>query len=120
MALVLFRFQNMWCTHVGFKPFVEAILRELVSSSGLCKLAEKLRKVKVALKVWNINVFGHVSQNIKALNERLEMLESQLENNYNEKIECEYLITKTELEIWENREEIRMSQLAKKQMVEGR
>ncbi|XP_035541716.1 uncharacterized protein LOC118344703 [Juglans regia] len=83
----------------GFKPFVEAIWREPVPSSGFFKLAEKLRKVKVALKTWNMNVFRHVSQTIKVLKERLEMLESQLENSYNEEIESEYLITKIELEI---------------------
>ncbi|KAF5475510.1 hypothetical protein F2P56_007310 [Juglans regia] len=109
-----FRFQNMWCNHAGFKPFVEAIWRESMLSTGLNKLSEKLRKVKIALRTWNQNTFGHVGQTIKVPEERLEILECQLQNSNDAEIENDYLITKAELNIWENREEIHMSQLAKK------
>ncbi|KAF5468901.1 hypothetical protein F2P56_013012 [Juglans regia] len=60
----------------GFKPFVEVIWLEPVQSSGFYKLAEKLRKVKIALRTWN-----------------------------------------RKLDIWEHREETRMSQLAKKKLL---
>lgn len=53
-----FCLQNMWCNQAGFKPYVEAIWPEPIISSGLHKLAEKLKKVKIAPRPWNRNIFG--------------------------------------------------------------
>ncbi|XP_041015027.1 uncharacterized protein LOC121257846 [Juglans microcarpa x Juglans regia] len=87
---------------------------------GLVKLAAKLKRTKVALRAWNASVFGRVDQNIKLLEERLVCLESQLQLNYSEDIESEYLISKLELEVWEKREEARLTQIAKKNwLMEG-
>ncbi|KAF5481633.1 hypothetical protein F2P56_002271 [Juglans regia] len=50
----------------------------------------------------------------RPLEGRLESLESQLQSNYSEDIESEYLISKLELEVWEKREKARLAQIVKK------
>ncbi|XP_035551728.1 uncharacterized protein LOC118349893 [Juglans regia] len=112
-----FRFQNMWTSHGDFKRCVEEVWKLPTTSVGLFRLAEKLKKTKIALRAWNIQVFGHVGQNIKELEERLEVLESRLQDGYDQDVECDFLVTKLELETWERREEIRFSQLAKKKWI---
>ncbi|KAJ0103213.1 hypothetical protein Patl1_06269 [Pistacia atlantica] len=109
-----FRFQNMWVTHADFRRCVEEAWKEPTIFVGLRRLAEKLKKTKLALRAWNKKVFGHVGQNIKELDERFEVLESHLQGGYDKEVECDYLVTKLELDIWEQREELRLSQLAKK------
>ncbi|KAF5468900.1 hypothetical protein F2P56_013011 [Juglans regia] len=112
-----FRFQNMWASHGDFKRCVEEVWKLPTTSVGLCRLAEKLKKTKITLRAWNILVFGHVGQNIKDLEERLEVLESRLQDGYDQDVECDFLVTKLELETWERREEIRISQLVKKKWI---
>ncbi|KAJ0081173.1 hypothetical protein Patl1_12355 [Pistacia atlantica] len=53
-------------------------------------------------------------ETIKELEERLEVLESCLQGGYDKKVECDFLVTKFELDTWEQREELRLSQLEKK------
>ncbi|XP_031287891.1 uncharacterized protein LOC116146622 [Pistacia vera] len=108
-----FRFQNMWVTHTDFRRCVEEVWKEPTIFVGLRRLAEKLKKTKLALRAWNKKVFGQVGQNIKELEERLEVLDSHLQGGYDKEVECDYLITKLELDIWEKREELRLSQLVK-------
>lgn len=50
-----------------------------MQAKGLILLPEKTQKEKVALQTWNKNSFGMVEQNIKAMEERLIYLESQLQ-----------------------------------------
>ncbi|KAJ0074622.1 hypothetical protein Patl1_37562 [Pistacia atlantica] len=109
-----FRFQNMWVSHADFMRCVEEVWKEPTTSVGLLRLAEELKKTKLALRAWNKQVFGHVGQTIKELEERLEVLESRLLGGYDKEVECDFLVTKLELDTWEQREELRLSQLAKK------
>ncbi|XP_042964713.1 uncharacterized protein LOC122298936 [Carya illinoinensis] len=115
-----FRFQNMWCSHENFLRVVQEVWSEPVAQSGLCKLVAKLKKKKAVLRHWNVHVFGSVDCNIKNLEDRLDLLESQMQNGYNDELEMEYLVSKIELETWERREELRLAQIAKeKWLAEG-
>ncbi|XP_057954050.1 uncharacterized protein LOC131148352 [Malania oleifera] len=109
-----FRFQNMWCSHDSFIDCVTKAWVELVYAQGLLKLATKLNKTKIALRAWNMQVFGRVDKNIKELEERLEVLENQLLCDSDPRIETEFFLTKLDLEIEEQKEETRLAQQAKK------
>lgn len=62
----------------------------------------------------NKEVFGRVATNINALEDRMQFLETGLQKRHNLEVEEEYLVTKGELECWENFENTRLSQIAKK------
>lgn len=64
---------------------------------------------------WNKEVFGGVGTNIIALGDQLQFLKEELQKGHNLEVEEDYLlIIKGELECWENCEETRLSQMAKK------
>lgn len=62
-----FKFQQMWVSHEGFKDMVKAVWQEQSMESGLTHLAKKLKKLKLALKDWNVQVFGRIEEQIKSL-----------------------------------------------------
>ncbi|KAG2674104.1 hypothetical protein I3760_13G120200, partial [Carya illinoinensis] len=55
-----FRFQNMWVSHENFLRCVEEVWKEPTTSVSLVRLAKKLKKIKLALRAWIKQVFGHV------------------------------------------------------------
>lgn len=74
---------------------MQKVWRDTVPGSSLENLPTKLKKVKVALKTWNIHIFGQVDQEI-TLEERLQTIGC-------ESVEQELLNTKYELGIWKKR-----------------
>ncbi|KAF5458524.1 hypothetical protein F2P56_022547 [Juglans regia] len=113
-----FHFQNMWCLHESFSKFVEDVWVQPECSHGLLRLAAKLKKLKVALKMGNRNSFGKVDLTIKALEEKMEFLDFQLQEMREPKVEAELLLTKMELVEWEAREESRWPQKAKRKWLQ--
>lgn len=101
-----FRFQSMWCTHEKFLQCVDEVWREEATGTGLFCLAAKLKKLKPVLRRWNKETFGRVDQSIKELEEHVDVLEAQMQEGFLLDLEHEYLRTKAELEMWENREEL--------------
>ncbi|KAG2688600.1 hypothetical protein I3760_09G103900 [Carya illinoinensis] len=113
-----FCFQNMWCSHDNFLLCVKDAWCNL--GWGLSKLAVRLKRTKIALRAWNINVFGRVDAHIQALAERLDILDNNLQSCYSVEEEDDFLATKLELQVWEKREASRLGQLTKKKwLVEG-
>ncbi|KAF5468581.1 hypothetical protein F2P56_012724 [Juglans regia] len=98
-----FWFQNMWCSHEGFFACVEEAWNRPDSTRGLLKLAIHPKRTKMALSAWNKNTFGLVEVIVKDLETWLENLEHQLQLGYSEEVEAEFLVTKIELQLWENR-----------------
>ncbi|XP_042954622.1 uncharacterized protein LOC122291037 [Carya illinoinensis] len=45
-----FKFQNMWCAHASFKACVAEVWNAVEVSSGLWRLATKLKKMRLALR----------------------------------------------------------------------
>ncbi|TXG59223.1 hypothetical protein EZV62_013796 [Acer yangbiense] len=93
-----FRFLNMWRSHDSFLSCVKDAWIRNDSASGLLKLAIRLKRTKVALRAWNKNVFRRVGENIQALEERMELLENQLQSGFSEEVEADYLTTKLEIQ----------------------
>ncbi|KAF5450314.1 hypothetical protein F2P56_030677 [Juglans regia] len=107
-----FRFQKMWCSHGSFQKLVEETWKQPTVGSGMVKLAAKLKRLKMGLRIWNKSVSGRVDTNIQELEARMAVLEAQLQSGFSEEIEAEYIVTKLEIDIWEKREESRLAQLA--------
>lgn len=117
-----FRFQRMWTEHEFFIPCVEKAWNSNgigEGLTGLYKLAIKLKTTKIALKIWNKQVFGRVEHRMSELEERVETLEAELQENISEVLEKEFMNSKSELLQWQQREEIHLSQQAKKKVAEG-
>lgn len=74
-----FLFLNMWCSHELFMSCVKDAWNKQDSASGLLKLSLRLKRTKVALFAWNQNIFGRVKVNLKTLEERMEILENQVQ-----------------------------------------
>ncbi|XP_035551714.1 uncharacterized protein LOC118349887 [Juglans regia] len=108
-----FRFQQMWVEHPDFMTLVQTIWSESVIGSGLFKLATKLKKLKVALRVWNKSVFGRTNTQIAILEDKIENLENLLQRGWDADIERELVRTSNELSSWRIREDIRLAQMAK-------
>ncbi|KAF5477357.1 hypothetical protein F2P56_004006 [Juglans regia] len=73
------------------------------------------------LNMWCLHDgFLMVNVNIRALEERLDFLENQLQSGFSKELEDDFVATKTEIKIWEKREASRLGQIAKKKwLIEG-
>ncbi|XP_042988592.1 uncharacterized protein LOC122316118 [Carya illinoinensis] len=109
-----FQFQKMWCFHEFFHSLVQKVWEQPTWGSGLTKLAAKLKRVKLELRSWNRNVFVRVKKDIQDLEKKLTALQFQLQANYSDETDAEFIATKMELDVWEKREETRLAQAAKK------
>ncbi|KAF5475663.1 hypothetical protein F2P56_007443 [Juglans regia] len=84
-----FCFQQIWVDHADFTRCVRDAWEQSEVSNGLLKLEAKLKKVKVALKIWNKSVFRWTSGHIQELENRIEGLEGQLQMRYDEETELD-------------------------------
>ncbi|KAL3637594.1 hypothetical protein CASFOL_018762 [Castilleja foliolosa] len=78
-----FIFQRMWLDHPQFHSLVEKVWNCSVTGSPGYVMTEKLRRLRKGLKQWNWDVFGNVSSRIKALTSQIEMLDLQLQGEWN-------------------------------------
>ncbi|XP_042956358.1 uncharacterized protein LOC122292186 [Carya illinoinensis] len=115
-----FRFQFMWTDYSDFLSLVERVWRSEGYSHGLVNLSIKLKRVKIALREWNRNVFGRTEVIINQLENRIDTLEVQLQTCFNQKDENALLRTKMDLSIWLDREDTRLAHLAKKSWLKDR
>ncbi|XP_035544614.1 uncharacterized protein LOC118348003 [Juglans regia] len=67
-----FRFQKMWCSHGSFQKLVKETWKQPTVGSGMVKLAAKLKRLKVELRIWNKSVFGRVDTNIQELDAKMD------------------------------------------------
>lgn len=77
-----FRFINAWTLHPSFFAFVEKVWKETIVEgwSGF-KCLRKLKALKLALKQWNVEVFGNVESKLKLLEEELHVLDLKAEES---------------------------------------
>ncbi|KAL3623019.1 hypothetical protein CASFOL_031835 [Castilleja foliolosa] len=84
-----FVFKKMWLDHTDFKDNIKNIWREIVTGSPGYIMAEKLRRVRKFLKVWNWECFGNIQEERKQKTLQVEDLENKLQKNWSEKEEKE-------------------------------
>lgn len=108
-----FKFQQMWVMHERFMDRVLFVWIEEEHGSGLYRLASKLKILIIILRRWNKETFGSTTENILALEERIERLELSLQQCYSQADEQDLLISQLECLTWKKREEIRLAHQAK-------
>ncbi|XP_042950247.1 uncharacterized protein LOC122282354 [Carya illinoinensis] len=108
-----FRFQQMWVEHPDFMDFVQNVWAAVVVGTGLLKLANKLKKLKVAFWEWNKTFFGRTNVQIDVLEKKVEELEGSLQRDWNEDVERELVSSTVDLSSWRRREDTRLAQMAK-------
>ncbi|XP_042941234.1 uncharacterized protein LOC122275951 [Carya illinoinensis] len=108
-----FKFQQMWVSHSNFWKVVNDTWSTSINTMGLQGLTTKLKKVKIVLKDWNRRVFGHTETKIQEFENKIEQLDSQLQEGFSEDTEQALLEAKEELAVWMKREETRLSQQAR-------
>ncbi|KAF9604617.1 hypothetical protein IFM89_008883 [Coptis chinensis] len=70
-----FRFMDMWCSHPSFLPLVEENWHGPIDGNPFYVLIQKLKRLKLALKTWNKEYFGHIQNNIRLETKVLEDLQ---------------------------------------------
>lgn len=106
-------FQQMWTTHDDFWRLAAVVWQQKDSGSGFLKLVSKLKRLKVALRRWNREVFGWTGDHIKRLEERLAEGSRRLQEQYSKDIESDVLASQVELTSWLKKEEVRIAKKLK-------
>lgn len=66
-----FRFQCMWCSHPNFLEVARNCWEENVTGCAMVRLSQKIKKLKIVLRKWNMEVFGRFDMQLKAIEENL-------------------------------------------------
>lgn len=75
-----FRFISCWLQHRVFKMLVESAWSDFrVFGWEAYIVKEKMKLLKVKLKIWNLEVFGNIDHNLKALEEDISSLDTKAE-----------------------------------------
>ncbi|KAF5480638.1 hypothetical protein F2P56_001374 [Juglans regia] len=101
-----FRFQCMWGTHEGFLPLVKEVWYVFIDGCPMFPISKKLKALKGALRKWNVEVFGRVEVELKALENRIVALEQSVLTDFSSQTEAELLSCKQQHLRWLHREEI--------------
>ncbi|XP_042043397.1 uncharacterized protein LOC121788871 [Salvia splendens] len=74
-----FRFQNMWVRHEGFEDLVRGDWSQPTESGGLLNFQIKLARLKRILKVWNKETFGNIHNNLRDMEVKIALAQSDFE-----------------------------------------
>jgi hypothetical protein len=72
----------MWEEHEEFMPMLQQVWQNEPKATNLRELERKLASVAGHIGQWSIHSFGHVRQELKELNKRLEELQSDPHRGY--------------------------------------
>lgn len=76
-----FKFINAWVLHPKFLDEVKRVWESTAVHGWACfTIMAKLRALKVALKIWNVDVFGLVDSNLQVAESELHSLDLQSES----------------------------------------
>lgn len=91
----------MWVSHFLFLDCVaQAWGDAVVERPTLLNLMLKLKRLKVALRDWNKNIFRLTEVHIGNLQELIEGLEWDLQEGYSKDIEADLVASNFELSVW--------------------
>ncbi|XP_044461836.1 uncharacterized protein LOC123193110 [Mangifera indica] len=78
---VPFKFFNMWTHHENFLDIVAEVWNQEAQGSPVFKVISKLKKLKVELKKFNKESFGHISERVLEAIRQLENIQEPLRIN---------------------------------------
>lgn len=76
-----FRFMKMWLLHEDCKRIVSETWNSTVVGNPMFVLANKLKALKDKLKDWNHNIFGNVHVLVKEVDDKLDGIQSFIDNH---------------------------------------
>ncbi|KAF9615602.1 hypothetical protein IFM89_024696 [Coptis chinensis] len=74
---VPFRFSKVWLSHDTFQSLVAESWREVLLGTPILKFTQKLKRLKGAIKGWNVNVFGNLDNIIRKLQAEFDALQTR-------------------------------------------
>lgn len=76
-----FRFMKMWLLHEDCKRIVSETWNSIVVGNPMFVLSNKLKALKDKLKDWNHNIFGNVHVLVKEADNKLDGIQSLIDNH---------------------------------------
>lgn len=76
----------MWGTHEGFMEVVRSSWCRPMEGCAMKRVSKKLKWLKKYLQKWNVEAFGRVEGEIKAIETRLGELEQVVVSNYSQEM----------------------------------
>ena len=70
-----FRFLNAWATHPGFLEVVRKSWQQECVGAPIQVLCSKLKRLKADIKVWNVQCFGNIFNNVKRAEKEVVLAE---------------------------------------------
>ncbi|XP_019435172.1 PREDICTED: uncharacterized protein LOC109341683 [Lupinus angustifolius] len=75
-----FRFQKMWMKHPDCLRVIHEVWNEEIVGCPMFIVAEKLKKLKAKLKIWNWTVFGNIHLKVQEALSHVEHIQSCINN----------------------------------------
>ncbi|XP_019438958.1 PREDICTED: uncharacterized protein LOC109344660 [Lupinus angustifolius] len=76
-----FKFQKMWMHHHDCSRLVEEVWKKDIIGCSMSILSQKLKLLKKEFKVWNVEVFGLVQDNVKLALEAVDFIQNNIAMN---------------------------------------
>ncbi|XP_019432538.1 PREDICTED: uncharacterized protein LOC109339538 [Lupinus angustifolius] len=76
-----FRFLKMWMKHPDCSRVTEEAWKDEIVGCPMFIVAEKLKRLKVKLKIWNWNTFGNIHQRVREALSQVENIQSCINND---------------------------------------
>lgn len=87
----------MWTNRKSFFTLIKNGWEVEIGDSGLFRLARKLKSIESSLRDWNKNIFGNTENNIQELEQRIEILEQDLQLSFSKDTKSDLLTSKVEI-----------------------
>ncbi|XP_058071211.1 uncharacterized protein LOC131220277 [Magnolia sinica] len=113
-----FRFLRMWALHESFQSVILKAWAGDCAAEPFTNIYLKLKKTKQLLRVWNREQFGNIFQQIKKVEENLDILDNRIQDDHSEDLINQSLEIKQKLERLQLMEEIFWKQKARNSWLE--
>lgn len=76
-----FRFLNAWAIHPGFLEVVRKSWQQECVGAPIQVLCSKVKRLKADIKVWNVQCFGNIFNNVKRAEKEVVLAKKQVEDD---------------------------------------